>query len=97
FSSNYGKQSEVWRGVDVSTSVRLGGGTQVQGGFSTAKATTNSCEVVKLVPEAAVAGVSPLGTPSSIGGPQGTPFCSQSTPWLTQIKALATYTIPKVD
>ena len=97
FANKYGTQQEYWQGVDVNATVRLGGGTQIQGGFGTSKATTDTCDIVSQVPEAAVAGVSPLGTPSSIAGPQGTPFCHQSTPWLTQVKALATYTIPKVD
>src|SRR5207249_4803872 len=81
----------------VNATVRLNGGTQIGGGFSTSKATTDGCEIVSQVPEAAVAGVSPLGTPSSIAGPQGAPFCHQATPWLTQVKGLATYTIPRVD
>ena len=97
FSSNYGKQSEYWQGVDVSTGLRFTNGTLLQGGVGTGKAVTDNCEVLAKVPEGGTAGVSTLGQPANIGGGLAGPFCHQEQPWLTQIKALAAYTIPVID
>jgi hypothetical protein len=97
FSSNYGDQSETWQGFDVSLILRMAGRGQISGGLSTGKTITDNCEVLAKVPEAATAGVSLTGAPSNIAGPNAVPFCRQETPWITQIKGLATYTIPGVD
>jgi hypothetical protein len=97
FASHYGKQYERWQGVDFSTSVRFGGGAILQGGVSTGKQVTDNCEVLAKVPEGATPGVSLTGATLNIAGPLAVPFCHQEQPWLTQVKALGTYTIPGVD
>jgi hypothetical protein len=56
----------------------------VQGGFSSGKNTTDNCEVVKKVPEVLQPG-------------QSAGFCRVVTPFLTNYKGLAAYTIPRVD
>jgi hypothetical protein len=43
-SSKFGKQVEHWDGVDVTLDVRVGGAS-LQGGVSTGKTTTDTCEV----------------------------------------------------
>jgi len=96
-SKNYGKQSEVWQGFDLSASARPGRGTQVQGGFSAGKNVTDSCAVSQLVPEGNIQGISLTGAPNNLTGLVATPFCRQETPWLTQVKGFASYTIPKID
>jgi hypothetical protein len=101
-SSLYGKQTETWQGVDLTTSMRLGGGTLVQGGLSTGKNSTDNCAVVSANPSAAVNGVSVAGTPVAIAGATttgagGAPFCHQDQPWLSQVKFLGTYTVPHID
>jgi hypothetical protein len=45
FAKNFGKRVENWNGVDFSVSARLPRGAMIQGGFSTGKTTTDSCEV----------------------------------------------------
>jgi hypothetical protein len=97
FSSNYGKQYEYWQGMDFGTGVRFANGTLLQGGVSTGKAVTDNCEVFAKVPEGGTAGVSTLGQPANIGGGLAGPFCHQEQPWLTQVKGLASYTIPRID
>jgi hypothetical protein len=42
-SKNFGKQSEVYDGVDIAARVRLPGGLMVQGGTSTGRIKTNTC------------------------------------------------------
>jgi hypothetical protein len=97
FASHYGKQYERWQGLDFTTSLRFGGGAILQGGVSTGKQVTDNCEVLEKVPEGATPGVSLTGATLNIAGPLGVPFCHQEQPWLTQMKALGTYTIPGVD
>jgi hypothetical protein len=82
----YGDQYEHWNGVDVSMNYRPAPGIMVQGGTSTGRTSTDNCEVVRAVPESAIAGSSnsPL-------------YCHVDTPYLTQFKMIGTYTVPKVD
>jgi hypothetical protein len=97
-SKHYGEQYERWHGVDVITSARLGGGTVVQGGFSTGKTVQDNCAVLAKVPEAGVTTQQGLNNGLlPIAGSLATPFCHQETPFLTQVKLLGTYTIPGVD
>jgi hypothetical protein len=53
----------------------------VQGGLSTGKSTTDNCEIRALLPEIAAVN----------------PYCHVESPFLTQVKFLGTYTVPKVD
>jgi hypothetical protein len=87
FAKNYGEQIENWQGVDVTINARLAAGTIVQGGLSTGRTLTDNCEVRAALPELTVAnGVSPLS-----------PYCRVETPYLTQVKLLGSYTVPRVD
>jgi hypothetical protein len=45
-AGKYGKQTEVWNGVDVTVNARPGPGVFIQGGTSTQRQATNNCEVV---------------------------------------------------
>ena len=80
-ASNFGKQTQHWNGVDVSVNARLQNGLRVQGGVSTGRGSTNTCEIREALPETALTN----------------PFCDLQEPLLTQFKALATYTIPGID
>ena len=82
-AENFGKQIERWNGVDVTVSARLQTGVVVQGGVSTGRTVTDSCEILTQVPEA---------------GLLARPYCHQETAWTgqTQVKALTTYTIPRI-
>jgi hypothetical protein len=67
--------------VDVNMSARIRNGLTVQGGTSTGRTSTNSCEIRAKLPETALLN----------------PFCDTATPWLTQVKFLAAYTVPRID
>ena len=82
FADNYGKQLEYWHGVDLSANTRLARGILLQGGISTGRTVTDNCEVLAKLPE--------LGT-------AGLPYCRQTTNFLTQVKAIGSYTLPKID
>lgn len=82
FASNYGKQIEYWHGVDLSVQSRLASGIVLQGGVSTGRTVTDNCEVLTKLPELAIGGL---------------PYCRQVTNLLTQVKAVAAYTIPKIE
>jgi Carboxypeptidase regulatory-like domain len=80
FAENYGTQIENWQGFDVNVNANLGT-MMVQGGLSTGRRLTDSCEIRAALPETA-----PLN-----------PYCRVEEPYLTQLKALAAYTLPRVD
>jgi hypothetical protein len=81
FADNFGAQIEHWNGVDVTVNARLPR-TIVQGGISTGRTSTDNCAVLAQAPEI---------------NPVGLPFCHVDTAFLTQVKLLGTYRIPKVD
>src|SRR5678816_363635 len=45
-ADDFGKQTEVFDGIDVSVNARLAGGVRLQGGTSTGRTTTNNCFVI---------------------------------------------------
>jgi hypothetical protein len=79
-SSYYGEQSENWHGVDVTFNARLRNGLTVQGGTSTGRRLTDNCEIREKLPEL---------------GPVN-PYCRVVEPYQTQVRGLASYTIPRV-
>jgi hypothetical protein len=87
FAKNYGKQIEHWNGVDLSLNSRLGKDLMLQGGISTGRTSTDNCEVAAKLPESL----------TTLFGPAPLSYCHIDTLFLTQVKALGSYTIPKVD
>ena len=103
-SRNYGKQIEHWNGVDVSVNARLSQGVFLQGGTSTGRTSRDVCDILDDVPEAAftftttqATSLAPTTGLPAAGAGSGSPYCKQTTNWQTQIKGLASYTVPKVD
>jgi hypothetical protein len=100
-ASNFAKQIENWQGVDINLIARLRNGLTVQGGTSTGRRLVDACAVRASLPELG-SGVN--GTNNSItanvSGASGlsvtNPWCRIVEPYLTSIRGLATYTIPKV-
>jgi hypothetical protein len=101
FADNLGGAYNKFNGVDVSVNARLRDVT-VQGGTSTGNAVEDGCGVVANHPEYYIFG--PWGGTGGfldtfLGGiaqwPQA--FCHRESGWQTNLKGLATYTIPKVD
>jgi hypothetical protein len=82
-SENYGDQYEHWNGLDLTLNARLANGLLLQGGLSTGKRTTDNCDIVTKVPEAA-----------TTGRANGPLFCHQESPFLSQLKFLGSYPLP---
>ena len=80
-ATNYADQREYWHGVDVNFNVHLFDSLTFQGGTSTGRRVTDTCDIRALLPET---------TPVD-------PYCQIARPFDTQFKGLASYTIPRVD
>jgi len=95
-SSNYGTQTEVYNGVDVTLNARFINGAQVGGGMSTGRTVSDTCALnalpqvrVNTLLGADVAATAPLV-------PRTADFCRTTRPWgdSTQVKFLAIYPLP---
>lgn len=98
FSDNYGKQIYHFNGVDLNVNARLPFALTVQGGFSTGNMTEDDCEVGEKLPEIYVLPGSG-GTLSAVQSiaQWSRSYCHRESGYLTNVKALATYTVPKID
>ena len=74
-------QYQHWNGVEVNVTARVRNGLSLQGGTSTGRTSSDTCEVRAALPETA---------PTN-------PYCHVDNPFLTQVKGLASYVIPKID
>jgi hypothetical protein len=83
FAKRYGKLIQRWDGFDVTVTARPGSGMMFQGGTSTGRTTDDNCEVVAALPEL-------LGTLPAA-------YCHRVSNFLTDLKLLGTYTVPRVD
>ena len=83
FADEYGKQIQHWNGIDLTVNARVRGGVMLQGGMSTGRTSTDNCEIVAKLPE--LSPTVPLD------------YCNMNTKFLTQLKFLGAYTIPRVN
>jgi hypothetical protein len=97
FADNLGGQSETFNGFDVTVNARPKDRVLLQGGISTGATTTDNCAIVSQYLNT----VSPYGAiPSNanpIGSVQSIDMCHLESGFLTQVKLLGTYGIPKID
>jgi hypothetical protein len=87
-TKDVGDDTRVFNGVDITVNVRGAQGFTLQGGTSTGKVVDDFCEIRAAVPEATVG----FGTSLLLS-----PYCHNESPWQTSFRALATYTIPRID
>jgi hypothetical protein len=76
-----GDDTRVFDGVDVTFNLRNAKGITFSGGTSTGKVTNDFCDLRAAVPENYLLN----------------PYCRQVSPWLTSVRGLVTYTLPRVD
>jgi len=98
FAKNYGNQVRRWDGIDVTLNARLGAGVMFQGGTSTGRTTTDICDVVDDVPEVLL-GARHVGDPNTpnVGVWLPASHCRQQSKFLTDLKLLGTYSVPRID
>jgi hypothetical protein len=94
-ASKYGDQVEYWHGVDVNMAMRFIDGLVIQGGTSTGRTIQDDCEIKAKVPEPGESrATSGLITVANVSALE---YCHQATNWLTQVKLLGSYNIPRID
>lgn len=79
-ASNYGRQSQVFNGIDLSLSARGVNGLVFQGGYNIGRTVFDQCEVQAKVPEMTTV---PLG------------YCRNGV-FQYQVKLLTSYTVPRI-
>ena len=91
---NYGEWYQHFNGLDITLNVRTRGGLTFQGGTSTGQNVADACGVRASLPELnANIGGGLVGSTVSTTSP----YCHVAYGVLTQFRALATYTIPRID
>jgi hypothetical protein len=94
-TKDFGDQTNYWHGVDIAFNARLNNGLLVQGGTSTGRGVIDTCDVLigrygrPMTPSAGTVGAGAVI--------DGQPTCSATQPWITTVRGLASYTIPKID
>jgi hypothetical protein len=93
-----------WNGFDFSLNARLPRGVILQGGTSTGRQIYDNCDIANPANASKYNGHSIVGTFANLAGlaPAGSVLtsmnaCHVEQNWLTQIKFLGSYTIPKID
>jgi len=81
------ERESVWDGFELTVNARLRSGLTAQVGTTTGRAKVNTCAVDGLYNQVGAA---------AITGPN-TRGCNNVEPWMTTLRGLASYTIPKID
>ena len=76
-----GDDTRVFNGVDVTFNLRNAKGITFSGGTSTGKVENDWCDIRAAVPENFLLN----------------PYCNVASPWLTSVRGLVAYTIPRID
>jgi hypothetical protein len=93
-ASKYGKWYQNFNGFDLTLNLRTASGITVQGGTSTGQNVANNCDVRANLPELSV-GIG-AGLVGSTVNPTS-PYCDVAYGWLTQLRGLGSYVVPKID
>jgi hypothetical protein len=94
-SDDVGRQIEHWNGVDVNFNARLQHGFFASGGFSTGRTSTDNCDIVNKLPEDGFESLNFFSPFFFTTMPNQ--FCKRDGVFTTQVKGLASYTIPRID
>ena len=87
--TNYGDISEAWHGVDLTANARLRNGLTLQIGTSTGRKVIDRCDSITKVDQPTLG---PVGAVL-----QQANTCYSKEPFLTTLRGLASYVVPKVD
>ena len=98
-TDDYGDETHYWHGVDLSLSARTNWGLTVQGGTSTGRGVNDTCDSYMgrfgrpMSPTLGTAAV-PVILQGIVDGQTA---CNATEPFLTSVRGLGSYTVPKVD
>jgi hypothetical protein len=95
FSETYGKQTDHVNGFDLGVNVRPGTGMFLQGGVTFERRTTDNCEIVRQLPEILLGSTNLTVANANVWLPASQ--CHQQSPFVTNAKLLASYTVPRID
>jgi hypothetical protein len=94
FTDNYGKQTEVFDGVDVAVNARMRAGLFLTGGFATGNTRYNSCDAFVDNPRTPFGLSTSSALPPTAGTGSAFVYCAYDTSWLSQVKVTGSYTMP---
>jgi hypothetical protein len=94
-NQDFGDETHYWHGVDVSFSARVREALFLQAGTSTGRGVNDTCDV--LIARFGRPMTPTIGPVIASGVVDGQPSCDSVESWLTQLRGLASYTVPKVD
>jgi hypothetical protein len=99
FADPIGKQTDHWNGVDVTVNARPRPGVLLQGGTSTQRRTTDNCAIAAQLPQIGIAGttIASGAVTSRVSASVPRQFCHVQGTFLTQLKILGAYTVPRID
>jgi hypothetical protein len=98
-TDDFGDETHYWHGVDLSFSARTRWGLVVQAGSSTGRGVNDTCDSYSgrfgraMSPTLGTAAV-PVILQGIVNGQTA---CNATEPWLTSVRGLGSYTVPKVD
>jgi hypothetical protein len=92
-----GVKTETWQGVDVTGNVRLRNGLVFQGGVSGGYRVRDDCKLAATNPEILHEFIWLGPTRGFFFAARPLELCRREDPWQTQVKALASYIVPRVD
>ena len=81
YAPNYGRQYQIYNGMEINVQARLRNGFQFQAGSSTGQTVSDNCEIREKLPE-----VSPTN-----------PYCHNAPGVTTRITGAGSYTVPRID
>jgi hypothetical protein len=99
-STKYGRWSQYFNGLDVTLNVRASTSLVLVGGTSTGQTVSDNCAVRAALPELSTATTGTSSFGAALTGSAVTPlspYCRVAYGWLTQVRGLASYVVPKVD
>jgi hypothetical protein len=96
---DFGDETHYWHGMDVAFNARMANSLVLQAGTSTGRGVNDTCEVDTALYGRPMRPTTTVGTTTFPAMPliDGQPACRATEPWLTNVRGLAAYTVPRVD
>jgi hypothetical protein len=98
FSSNYGGETNIYEGFDLSVNARPKAGMFIQGGITAGKRIFDQCAMVNYgvfqLMTGAIANTSTTGVSENYSALGSSPACHQDLPYRPDFKLLGSYTLP---